>query len=40
MVSAGDTPDMVEMPDRWLSLYANNGALESLEPYLAKWEHR
>jgi len=27
------------MPDTWLSLYANNGMLESLEPYLAKWEH-
>ena len=37
MVSAGDTPDIVEMPDRWLSLYANNGALESLEPYLKAW---
>jgi multiple sugar transport system substrate-binding protein len=39
MVSAGDTPDVVEMPDRWQSLYANNGMLESLEPYLATWEH-
>ena len=39
MVSAGETPDVVEMPDTWLALYANNGALESLEPYLAKWEH-
>jgi multiple sugar transport system substrate-binding protein len=39
MVSAGDTPDVVEMPDRWLSLYANKGMLESLEPYLAKWDH-
>ena len=39
MVSAGDTPDVVEMPDRWMSLYANNGMLESLEPYLDKWEH-
>jgi multiple sugar transport system substrate-binding protein len=39
MVSAGDTPDVVEMPDRWQSLYANKGMLESLEPYLAKWEH-
>ena len=39
MVSAGDTPDVVEMPDRWLSLYAGNGGrLESLEPYLAKWD--
>ncbi len=37
MVSAGQTPDVVEMPDRWLALYANNGKLESLEPYLANW---
>ncbi len=37
MVSAGDEPDVVEMPDRWLSLYASNGKLESLEPYLARW---
>src|SRR5271168_5586710 len=37
MVSAGDTPDVVEMPDRWLSLYAKNGNLESLEPFLAQW---
>jgi multiple sugar transport system substrate-binding protein len=39
MVSAGDTPDVVEMPDRWQSLYANNGLLENLDPYLAKWDH-
>ncbi len=39
MVSAGEVPDVMEMPDTWLSLYANNGMLESLEPYLAKWEH-
>ena len=39
MVSAGELPDVVEMPDTWLSLYANNGLLEDLEPYLAKWEH-
>lgn len=37
MVSAGDLPDVVEMPDNWISLYANNGLLEDLEPYLAKW---
>lgn len=37
MVAGGDTPDVVEMPDRWLSLYANNGKLTSLEPYLAQW---
>jgi len=39
MVAAGDTPDVVEMPDTWLALYANNGALENLEPYLKAWEH-
>jgi multiple sugar transport system substrate-binding protein len=37
MVAAGDNPDVVEMPDRWLSLYVKNGKLENLEPYLAKW---
>lgn len=37
MASAGDTPDVVELPDRWLSLYAANGMLLSLEPYLARW---
>lgn len=37
-VSAGNTPDVVEMPDRWLALYAANGALESLEPWLAEWD--
>ena len=39
MVSAGETPDVVEMPDTWQALYAKNGSLENLEPYLAKWEH-
>src|SRR5579871_6872594 len=39
MVAAGDTPDVVEMPDMWLALYVNNGAIESLEPYLAAWPH-
>ncbi|TYC51442.1 sugar ABC transporter substrate-binding protein [Rhodobacterales bacterium] len=38
MVSAGDVPDVMEMPDTWLSLYANNGMLESLEPYLENWD--
>ena len=27
------------MPDRWQALYANNGMLENLEPYLATWDH-
>lgn len=39
MVQGGETPDIVEMPERWLSLYAGNGQLESLEPWLAEWEH-
>jgi multiple sugar transport system substrate-binding protein len=30
MVQAGDTPDIVEMPDRWLGLYANNDQLLAL----------
>ena len=25
------------MPDTWLALYAKNGSLENLEPYLKKW---
>ncbi|WP_420963487.1 ABC transporter substrate-binding protein [Brucella sp. IR073] len=37
MVSAGEIPDVMEMPDTWISLYANNGMLESLEPYLKEW---
>ena len=39
MVSAGDTPDVVEMPDRWQALYVTKGMLQNLEPYLATWEH-
>lgn len=38
MVSAGEIPDVMEMPDTWLSLYANNGIVESLEPYLKDWD--
>jgi len=38
MTAAGDSPDVVEMPDRWLSLYGGNGQLENLEPYLARWK--
>lgn len=37
MVSAGDTPDVVEMPDTWVALYARNGALEKLDSYVANW---
>src|SRR5581483_2392661 len=38
MVSAGQTPDVVEMPDTWQALYGNNGALEDLQPYVDKWD--
>src|SRR5262245_66552024 len=38
MVQGGQIPDVVEMPERWMSLYASNGQLESLEPWLSKWE--
>ena len=37
MVQGGQIPDVVEMPERWLSLYANNGQLESLKPWIDKW---
>lgn len=38
MVSAGETPDVVEMPDTWQALYAGNGLLEDLGPRLADWD--
>ena len=37
MVQGGQSPDVVEMPERWMGLYAGNGQLESLEPYLKTW---
>jgi multiple sugar transport system substrate-binding protein len=37
MVQAGETPDIVEMPDRWVGLYGNNGQLEDLGPYMKDW---
>ena len=30
MVSAGDIPDVIEMPDTWVSLYAGNGLLAAV----------
>ena len=39
MVSGGDIPDVVEMPDRWLALYAGSGKLANLEDHIAGWEH-
>ena len=37
MVQAGETLDIVEMPERWVGLYANNGQLEDLGPYMKDW---
>lgn len=39
MVAGGDIPDVVEMPDRWLALYAGAGKLASLEDHIKGWEH-
>ncbi len=38
MVQGGQIPDVVEMPDRWLALYANNDQLVDLVPYMADWD--
>lgn len=38
MVSGGEIPDVVEMPERWMSLYANSDQLESLAPWIARWD--
>ncbi len=37
MVQGGQIPDVVEMPDRWLSLYANNDQLVDLAAYMEGW---
>lgn len=39
MVSGGDIPDVVEMPDTWVALYGGSGQLASLEDHVASWEH-
>lgn len=39
MVAGGDIPDVVEMPDTWLALYAGADRLVSLEDHIANWEH-
>ncbi len=37
MVAGGDTPDVVEMPERWLAQYSAAGQLVDLGPYVEKW---
>ena len=39
MVAGGDVPDVVEMPDRWLALYAGAGKLANLEDRIAGWDN-
>lgn len=39
MVAGGDIPDVVEMPDRWLALYAGAGKLMNMDDNIAAWEH-
>lgn len=39
MVAGGDIPDVVEMPDRWLALYAGANRLLNLEERISAWEH-
>lgn len=39
MVSGGDIPDVVEMPDTWLALYAGSDKLVDMNDRIAAWEH-
>ncbi|MEZ5888713.1 MAG: sugar ABC transporter substrate-binding protein [Paracoccaceae bacterium] len=39
MVSGGDVPDVVEMPDTWLALYAGGDQLVDLDSHIAAWDH-
>lgn len=36
-VQAGDIPDVAEMPDKWLALFAGTNRLVDLSPYLKTW---
>ena len=38
MIQGGQIPDVAEMPERWSALYVGKNMLESLEPWLAKWD--
>lgn len=39
MVSGGDIPDVVEMPDTWVALYGGSGQLVNLEDHIASWDN-
>ena len=39
-IAAKNAADVMMVPDFWVAEFAAMGALENLEPYLAKWEHR
>ena len=38
MVSGGDAPDVVEMPDSWIAAYAGSGQLMDLENRIKNWD--
>lgn len=40
MVQGGQTIDVVEMPERWMSLYANNGQLVDMESHFQAWAEK
>ncbi len=37
MVQAGQAPDVIEMPEKWVGLYGGLGKLADLTPYLNDW---
>ncbi len=40
MVEGGNSPDVVAMLERWLALYALNGAVVDLTPRMEQWGRR
>ena len=40
MVTSGQVPDVLEMPEKWASQFAALGVLADLEPYVTKWDRR
>lgn len=39
-IMAGKAADVGMVPDFWVAEFVSMGALENLEPYMAKWEHK
>ena len=40
MVTSGQVPDVLEMPEKWAAQFVSLGVLEDLETYVAKWPRR